>query len=137
MKRTIIAAAIGAVALCGAARPASAQIGETDRMIQRQTTAGQAVRIWPYVKLNHRCQQNGTPQISLLTPPAHGSIEQRSEEVAITTVLPGGNDCRGKSAPGIAVWYTPAAGFKGQERFDYQVTYGSLSRHDTIVVDVR
>ena len=111
---------------------------DVERTIHRQTTAGQPVRIRAYTRYNRRCQQDGSPQFTMLQSPAHGALEQRSELVEIKgQPLPGATLCTGKTVSGIAMWYTPQAAFVGTERFEYRVTYGSLARQDTVIVEVR
>lgn len=106
-----------------------------DHTIARTTDAGREVRISTYVQFSGQCTSTGDPRIEVKGKPAHGSVTLRSTSIVVTRSSSG--DCLGYTLPGLAVWYTPEAGFQGSDRFDYDVYYTKSSVHEAATVEVQ
>ena len=103
------------------------------------TNAGQEVRVHQYARWNGRCEPEGEPTITMLTPPGGGRIDLRREaKTDIGAPRAGGTDCRGKAMPALSVYYIPRPEFHGADHFDYQVAYGPHGTvHDSAFIQVR
>jgi hypothetical protein len=55
----------------------------------------------------------------------------------VTVVRQGEADCSGKTYQGLSVWYVPAPGFRGTDRFDWDVYGTNDQSHDSVVIQVR
>jgi hypothetical protein len=101
------------------------------------TTVGAAVRVAQYVRYNANCGSVGLPFVAILTAPSNGTVDLRGEPMVMTN-LPrvGAVDCRGRTFPSVAIWYTPTPTFHGTDRFDYRVYYTEGALHDTALINV-
>jgi hypothetical protein len=70
--------------------------------------------MWHIKGGNGRCSSRGTPTLEVTAPPMHGTVRFVPADVGI----PEGSGCR-NSVYGLAVLYTPAPGFVGQDQFTY------------------
>jgi hypothetical protein len=94
------------------------------------------VRIAAYVQFRSRnCVPDGAPSIEIVTKPNHGSVSLRPGPILVKESRSG--DCVGYTFPGVNIWYTPAAGFSGADRFDYDVFFTKDTRHNTATIDVK
>ena len=108
-----------------------------DQTFQRSGPAGQELRIFTYAQWHKDCTPADPPRISLRTQPSHGSVSLRPDPTNATQVREGWVDCTGKTYPGIAIWYLPAADFHGVDQFDWDVIGLSTLSHDAVVVQVK
>jgi hypothetical protein len=71
-------------------------------------------------------------EISVLTPPAHGTVLAEPKDVVIRPVTPRGGQqpspCVGKTVAGVAVFYQSTPGFVGTDSFRYRRTSAGNDR---------
>jgi hypothetical protein len=109
-----------------------------ERTLRRTTDAGTELRVYGYTRMETGCRPGEPPRIVLLHPPAHGTVATRPGPSTIREVREGTSAaCVGMTVPGIHVWYTPAPGYHGTDRFDWNVISRGGTFHDTAVVEVR
>lgn len=137
---------VAVLLLCAASACTPGNYVSRDNTINVAATPGQEARVQSYAFWDTKtCTQNGTPQITVLNQPQHGTVAIRPGTSTISRVRDGGQTyCVGTTLPGTVVAYTPAAGFRGTDQFDYNITNpGQPSSripylsHDTAVVTVR
>ncbi len=90
--------------------------------LQSRTTAGREVRVFTYATWTGDCVSSGTPTITVTVPPGHGTASVRPGNATITVQSRNSSDCLGKTVAGTGIWYQPAAGFRGADRFEYTVS---------------
>jgi hypothetical protein len=98
--------------------------------IQRTTPAGQAVKIRNQVKLTQSCA-GSAPTISFSQNPAHGTIEIKPDRYVFGKgkVTGAMRACEGQQVDGVAIWYTPAAGFHGVDKMAWTADFGGNGKH--------
>jgi hypothetical protein len=119
--------------------PASAQtrwIGR-EQTISRTTQSGRPVNIFTYAAWHQDCSPDVPPQIVVRTQPEHGTVRIEPRDSEVRFVREGGPDCTGHIIPGTRVIYVPQPGYRGPDRFEYDVLEMRTSRHDTAIIDVR
>jgi hypothetical protein len=130
---------LGFVVAVGA-MPALAQdtrIMPRQQTMHRSVEAGAELRVFTYATWTKSCGPSLLPSIELLTVPAHGSAELRPGPATVRFVRAGEPDCTGKVFPGLSVWYTPAPGFHGTDKFDANISGQNTISHDTYIIDVK
>ena len=72
----------------------------------------------------HGCAYGARPRVRL-KPPSHGRITTRWQRRPITTNRfgLGGEKCVGRDMYGLAVFYTPEPGFRGEDSYKLRWTY--------------
>lgn len=98
--------------------------------IAKTTAAGQPVKVRNHVKIGNGCA-GAPPNISFNTKPAHGSVEIKPDRFVLGKGYGLGNaeTCAGQQVDGVALWYTPAAGFHGVDQFSWTTDFGGNGRH--------
>ncbi len=126
MKATFVALAIALLAGTTAAWAEEAPIAKT-------TAAGQSVKVRNHVKLNAGCAGT-TPNISFNTKPAHGTVDIKPDRFIMGKGYNTGptEACAGQMVDGVALWYTPAAGFHGVDQFSWTADFGGNGRHTRV-----
>ncbi len=138
----MVAAAVLLLPGAAGARPASGAawgtvVGEP-ATYERHTAPGQAVRIASYAHWNGRCEPIEAAEVQLLAPPAHGRIELRPGTRTVRGEPRfGSTDCTGHVLPSVEVFYVPAPGFTGADRFEYRLSMGQHVAHETAVLTVQ
>jgi hypothetical protein len=76
--------------------------------------------------------------IAVASAPSRGSVHTRPGDVVIGPNWAGAGQCQGTTLPGVRVFYVPAPGFIGTDRFALDVGYsmGRTVRAD-VEVEVR
>lgn len=98
---------------------------------------GTQTRVFVMAGFTPDCGFVGYPQISVDTPPAKGSVE--TAEGADTTIqysLSG--NCVGAKVKGTAIYYTPAPGQSGEDRFSISGRLGTgepATRTFSVIID--
>jgi len=90
----------------------------------RTTSAGQPVKIRDH-GLTLGCE--GVPPVITFTQqPAHGSVDIRPSRFVFAKGYVTGTTktCEGQNVDGIAIWYTPAAGFHGVDQIAWLADFG-------------
>ncbi len=129
----LVLACLGAAATPGGAQTRIAR----NQTFERRGEPGQEIRVFTYVRFHRDCQPDLPPGIVVRTGPAHGTVSIQPRPSTVTVVREGGVDCTGRTYSGMAVLYTPAIGFHGTDRFEWDVMNGSTTAHDSAIVDVR
>ena len=121
-----------------AAAPAGAQEElPRERSLNLMAEAGHELRVRNYSSWRRDCTFGDPPQIAMRTPPQHGTVAVRPGVATVVEVREGAApNCQGLRFPGTTVFYTSVPGFRGTDRFDYDVV-GLTTAHDTVTVDVR
>jgi hypothetical protein len=117
------------------AAPASATMFE--HTYQRHAAPGHEIRINVYMQHGRDCSPMRNPTIDVDTKPSHGMVSIRDYAGISSAPRIGAIDCTGKPLTGLAVYYTPDAGFTGTDQFDYSVAFSNGGLHDAAVVTVR
>lgn len=119
--------------------PASAQDAASPdaRTLHRSTAMGAEVRVFTYSQHHADCSPAAEVQIVMRSNPAHGTVSIRAASVVSGPSRFGAPDCSGKTMPGLAIWYTPSPGFRGADRFGYDVTFSNGVAHDTAAIEVK
>lgn len=100
-------------------------------------TAGKPARIFTYAHFHRDCSAGPAPHTTFRTSPSHGTVEARREPSTVKTLRVGAADCSGRIYDGLGLYYTPAAGFRGTDQFDWIEDGGEHPYHDTAIVTVR
>jgi hypothetical protein len=109
-----------------------------EQTIHRAVQAGAELRVFTYATWTAGCDPEPPPTIKILTQPAHGKAELRPGPATVRFVRQGAPDCTGKVIPGLGVWYIPAPGFHGADKFDANITPGENgTSHDIYIIDVK
>jgi hypothetical protein len=91
--------------------------GGTDR----QNDGGRAAGQGPQSRQTQRRVRRNTPNISFNTKPAHGTVDIKPDRFIMGKGYNTGptEACAGQMVDGVALWYTPAAGFHGVDQFSW------------------
>jgi len=98
--------------------------------IAKTTAAGQPVKLRNHVKLTAGCA-GSSPNITFNTKPAHGTVDIKPDRFIMGKGYNTGSleACAGQMVDGIALWYTPAAGYHGTDQISWTANFGGSSRH--------
>jgi hypothetical protein len=130
--------ASAALALCawlGFAGPVMAD--DFSRTFRVSTRAGKEVKINSHSRFNAQCVVIGTPSVTTTVKPAHGSVILRDvvHQVGTRTTA---ETCNKKWMRGIGIYYRPNPGFRGEDRFSYDVYFApNWVFRDTAIITVR
>lgn len=129
--RTVAALAV-VVAVIGCA----AQDSESNRNVA--AIAGQTTKIAGNSRLDAACRGVDPPEVKVIEPPDHGTVEIRRTVNTITNPGGGSTRCLGVVAEGLGLFYTPRQGFTGVDRLRYTARYPNLPlRQYTVTIGVR
>ncbi len=106
--------------------------------ILKTTPAGTPVKVRNHVELSSGCV-GSAPNISFSVKPAHGTIDIRPDRFVFGKGYVSGvmKACEGQQVDGIALWYTPAAGFHGIDQMTWTASFSGRShRADTYSAQV-
>jgi len=103
--------------------------------VKRETAAGKEVLIRGFAQFDASCNLTRVQTIAVVAPPRGGKVETRPGAVVIGPNWVGGGHCEGTTLQGVNVFYVPAPGFKGIDRFSLDVGY-SLQRTVRAEVEV-
>lgn len=115
MKTLIVAGA----ALAVLAAPALAD----DQHIAKRTRMDREVQIRGFAEFDAHCRLKHVQTITVVDVPSHGRIEIRPGKVTIGDNWVGSKACNGTQLDGVRVWYVPEAGWRGTDRFTFDVGY--------------
>jgi hypothetical protein len=101
--------------------------------LARTTTVGQPVKLRNHVKLNSACV-GSPPTITFNTKPAHGTVDIKPDRFIMGKGYKSGTveSCAGTPVDGIAIWYTPAPGYKGTDQIGWTADFGGNGRHNRV-----
>ena len=72
--------------------------------------------------LDHNCANSGRGKFKITKQPGHGSV--RLEWRKVKADFQGG--CKGKTMGGVAAWYTPEKGYRGDDEFVIRINVPGL-----------
>lgn len=118
-------------ALCACATPMSGRDGHGEDaplsgVTHRHLAKGYWLELGSYVTIDKTCKMTSVPQISVTQRPRHGSVRiyRKSGYGGFDRNGPHGA-CADVKYPGLAVRYTPARGYAGQDAFAYRVRFAN------------
>jgi hypothetical protein len=137
------ARAAGALALILAATAAIAQDGP--RFYQSANiSVGREGRLAYYAAPDATCRKNAVPKIEVVGVPSYGKLAFRPERLMAhaDVVPPQAYGCLGQFVDATAVFYKPAARYRGTDRAVLRITFPSadgtaVTRTDEIFISVR
>ena len=113
------------IALVAGCLAGAAAADEASLVVKRTTRAGQEVRIRGFAEFDASCNRRDVPRIAVAAEPGRGRVEMRPGDVVIGANWVGVTNCAGTTLPGVNVFYVPAPGFAGTDRFKLDVGYSS------------
>jgi hypothetical protein len=132
MTKRFVAAALCAVAI------AVVQSGARSADVTQSftTDAGKEVAVGQYAYPKAPdCVDNGAGvTITVTTAPAHGKFSTRSGDFTYTEGI--STRCLGKTVTGTIAYYTPEAGFHGEDRFEIKIAWPNRSWTKAVTVTV-
>lgn len=103
--------------------------------LSRSGPANQPLIIREHAGWDSDCGAIAPPALTLDTPPRHGFVCARSEDIRIEALYLGTEgQCIGRRVRGLRLIYRPDLGFSGDDRWRYAALYPSLRR--SVAVDV-
>lgn len=120
-------------ALAAACCVAAVAAAEPPIIVKKRTTAGQEVLVRGFAEFDGGCNLMHVQTIAVARPPASGTVTTRPGDVVIGPNWVGGGHCEGTTLHGVQVFYAPAPGFVGTDRFSLDVGY---SRGRTVRAEV-
>jgi hypothetical protein len=91
-----------------------------------EVSAGNTVLVTSYKNWGPNCTPAQNPPIRIITPPSGGTLDLRAGDYQVAGEAPqaGASDCRGRTLPGVGIYYTARPDFRGEDRFTYTVDIG-------------
>ena len=111
------------VAACGVVGTTFA--AEPPIVVKKRTRAGQEVLLRGFAEFDAQCRLKHVQNIAVARAPRGGSVESRPGDVVIGPNWVGVGQCQGVTLPGVQVFYLPAPGFTGIDRFALDVGYSA------------
>jgi len=135
--------AAGALALLLAATAAAAQ--DAPRFYQSANiSVGREGRLAYYAAPDATCRKSAAPKIEIVGAPSYGKIILRPERLMAhaDVVAPRAYGCLGQFVDATAVFYKPAARYRGSDRAVLRITFPAadgtaVTRTDEIFISVR
>jgi hypothetical protein len=90
---------------------------------RRRTQVDQPVVLRTHAHWDGNCRSSTDPQVTWVTEPAHGKVEQTVEMVTAHANVVGGTSCEGIEMRGVKLTYRPEAGFRGVDLLSYDLRY--------------
>ena len=78
-----------------------------------------------FAEFDADCTLKHVQTVTVVSRPAHGAVQIRPGDVVIGPNWVGGGHCEGTTLRGVNVYYVPAPGFTGIDRFALDVDYSS------------
>ena len=128
---------VAALLLFGVAAQAGNDRGDevAGETLSRSGPANQPLVIREHAGWDRDCGAIAPPALTLDTPPRHGFVCARGEDVRIKALYLGTEaQCIGRLVRGVRLIYRPDLGFSGDDRWRYAALYPSLRRD--VAVDV-
>lgn len=122
---------------CAMSALGAAYAAEPAIVVKRQTEAGKEVLIRGFAEFDANCSLVRVQTISVVTPPQNGTVQTRPGPVVIGPNWVGGGHCEGTTLQGVNVFYMPAPGFSGNDRFSLSVRYSRRTAAADVEVTVR
>jgi hypothetical protein len=122
---------------CQTTKP-DADWGRVD-IYNRSAISGVAIRVEHFYQLDVDCSNKGTPKLRVVSPPAGGVLTAKPE-LSFTSFKADNPRarCNKRRSPVLAVYYSPRAGFNGQDSSKFEIFWadGDVWTY-TLNVDVR
>jgi len=136
--------AAGALALLLAAAAAAAAQDAPHFYQSANISAGREGRLTYYAAPDATCHKSAAPKIEILGAPSYGKIILRPERLMAHAgvVPPRAYGCLGQFVDAAAVFYKPAARYRGSDRAVLRITFPAadgtaVTRTDEIFISVR
>ena len=95
---------------------------------------GERAVIGTFTESDTSCIAMGVPTVSVISPPAHGTVEILSKD---DILLVEAGPCTGKKFKGLEADYTAATGCTGRDRFQVQSVFSDgYSEQKTVLVTI-
>lgn len=129
--------AIIAILVCvSLARPIFAAQAREENL-SRSGQADRSVLIREHAGWNGDCKAIAHPPLYLLSPPHHGNVCARAEDIKISSMYVGTeSQCVGHMVYGVRLIYRPDPNFTGDDRIQYAAQYPSVLRLISVKVTV-
>ncbi len=118
-----VRSALARVATVAFIASASVATAADDLVLTRRTTTGREVLVRGFAEFDAQCRLKHVQSITVVDAPLHGRVETRPGQVVIGDNWVGSKDCGGTKLPGVRVFYVPATGYTGTDRFTFDVGY--------------
>ena len=129
--------AIIAILICACLTRPSYAAQAREENISRSGPADRSVLIREHAGWNEDCKAIAHPPLYLLSPPHHGNVCARAEEIKITSMYVGTeSQCVGHMVYGVRLIYRPDPSFVGDDQIQYAVQYPSALRMISVKVTV-
>jgi len=116
----------------------AASAAEPPIVVKKETPAGQAVLVRGFAEFDAACRLKHVQRITVARAPSHGTVETRPGDVVVGPNWVGAARCEGTKLRGVEVFYLPAPGFTGTDRFLLDVGYSrGVSVRADVEVQVR
>lgn len=108
-----------------------------EEKLSRSGQADRSVLIREHAGWNEDCKAIAHPPLYLLSPPHHGKVCTRAEEIKIRSMYVGTeSQCVGHIVYGLRLIYRPDPSFVGDDRIQYAAQYPSVLRMISVTVTV-
>jgi hypothetical protein len=126
-----------AAALSMALAIGAAGAAEPPTIVKRQTVAGKDVLVRGFAEFDASCNLVRVQTVAVVAPPQNGKVETRPGPVVVGTNWVGGVHCEGTKLQGVNVFYVPAPGYRGSDRFSLDIGYSRRTLRVEVDVEVR
>jgi hypothetical protein len=117
--------------------PALVLAAGRDIQLERKTSAGRETAIRGFAEFDSSCRLRNVPRVNAVQPPEHGTLETRPGVVTVGANWVGDTHCEGTKLDGMFLYYKPADGYVGADRFVFEVDYMRGGRvRATVDIDV-
>jgi hypothetical protein len=111
--------------------------GQTVVAEEMAVRAGRSILIREHAGWNKDCDGVAPPPVFLFSPPRHGKVCARAEQIKITSMYAGTQgQCIGHLVRGVRLIYQPEGDFAGEDSLLYAVQYPSVLRTIAVKVSV-
>lgn len=109
----------------------------SEEMAVHSSHADRSIMIREHAGWNKDCDGIAPPPVFLFSPPLHGKVCARTEQIKITSMYAGTQgQCIGHLVRGIRLIYQPEVDFAGEDSLLYAVQYPSVLRTISVKVSV-
>ena len=96
------------------------------RTFDRPAPSGSETLLRRYASYNEQCEQVGLPQVTVLSPPAHGSVDIRQDSVVAGSFWSYQAKCVGRIFAGTGVYYRAQVDYRRSDSVTYRVYWQDL-----------
>ena len=133
----MLRSSLTAAALSMALAIGTAGAAEPPTIVKRQTVAGKDVLVRGFAEFDASCNLVRVQTVAVVAAPQNGKVETRPGPVVVGTNWVGGGHCEGTTLQGVNVFYVPAPGYRGSDRFSLDIGYTRRTLRVEVEVEVR